>query len=508
MQRGRKSKENLNSSAFKTVIPTFTPQQVAFECLPDSTIATFSPYEYFDTWHVGFDSEKRFDTSRREGLIRNFPMIIQGDGMPWDLGNLYLMYKYNQAAASSTRPSIDTLDNIASHLLAYRRWLEDAQTKGQDIHELFFPEEAHRRVTYRYSRYLDRQTGKTISASTAGTRISVITNFYRGLSTGGLVGEYDNAPFKERRISIRTFNNLGLERLLTVITTDLRVSGARNNTDDSGYIIDEGRLRPISEEDQKLIFEYLPRFDRYRFTLMVLFALFTGARIATVGTLRIAELRALTNDAKQDPDGSVWLKIGFGTRIDMKLADRYKKRMRLCIPSQLLLQILEYIDSPSAALLRQQEASFYEDTDNNYVFLTDAGTPYVTSKTEIEDRQNDKYSQRINKRDRVDFVIAKGNGIRNLVNQFNDLILSENPNYKPWKFHYLRATFGLNYVRDALEAGLTRNETLDSLRALMGHASVATTLTYLDFSPNTEKIKAITEAHADRLDAVLRGQGE
>jgi len=502
--RGRKSKEELNSSAFKAVISAFTPLQVSFECTPSCNTAIFSPYEYFDTWHVGYDSEQGFNPIRKEGLIRNFPMIFQGDGKPWDLGNLYLMFMYNKAAAASVRPSIETIDSFASHLLAYRRWIEDAQSKGQEIHDLYFPDESHRRVTYRYSRYLDRNIGRTISASTASTRISVITNFYRGVQSGGLANELENEPFKERQVSIKAFNRIGLEKLITVVTTDLRTRQKPLGFDQGTSIRDGGKLHPISEADQGLLLDYLERFDRYHFTLMVLFSIFTGARIATVCTLRIDDLRALLNKADKDPTGFVWLKIGFRTRIDLKFADKNKAQMRLRIPSMLVMQIIGYVDSPEAMLRRQQKTSFYGDTDDNYVFLTEAGTPYITSKAEIEDRQSSEYSARLNMRDRVDFVISKGNGIRNWVNQLNNLIATENPDYSSWRFHDLRATFGLNFVRDALREGQSRNKILDSLKGLMGHSSIETTLRYLDYEPNTEKIKAVIKAHADRLDSALK----
>lgn len=503
MLRGRKSKEELNSSAFNAVISGFTPLQVSFECTPSCNTALFSPYEYFDTWHVGYDAEQGLNPIRKEGLIRNFPMIFQGDGKPWDLGNLYLLFKYNNAAATSVRPSIDSINSFASHLLCYRRWIEDAQSKGLEIHELYFPDESHRRVTYRYSRYLDRNVGRTISASTASTRISVITNFYRGVQSGGLANELENEPFKERRVAIKAFNRIGLEKLITVVTTDLRTRQKPLGLDQDTSIRDGGKLHPISEADQELLLDYLERFDRYHFTLMVLFSIFTGARISTVCTLRIADLRALLNKTGKDPTQFVWLKIGFHTRIDLKFADKDRAQMRLRIPSMLVMQIINYVDSPEAMLRRQQEASFYGDTDDNYVFLTEAGTPYITSKAEIEDRQSSEYSARLNMRDRVDFVISKGNGIRNWVNQMNNLIASENPDYSPWRFHDLRATFGLNFVHDALSEGQSRYEILDILKGLMGHSSLKTTLSYLDYEPNAEKIKAVLGAHADRLDSAL-----
>jgi len=65
------------------------------------------------------------------------------------------MAKFTEMAKLAP-PVITTLTSTAKHLLMYLRWIEHARSEGTDIHELYFPEEEERRVTWAYYRYLRR----------------------------------------------------------------------------------------------------------------------------------------------------------------------------------------------------------------------------------------------------------------------------------------------------------------------------------------------------------------
>ena len=126
-----------------------------------------------------------------DGVIRQFPVIIRGDGTPWDLGNLFLMYRFTEQAKIEP-PSVETIRGIAKHLMMYLRWIEHVRSQDKVIHELYFPDQEELRVTYRYHRYLRRllrENPQPISLGVAKVRMQAVIGFYRGILRGGLVRE-------------------------------------------------------------------------------------------------------------------------------------------------------------------------------------------------------------------------------------------------------------------------------------------------------------------------------
>ncbi len=176
---GNFSREELNSTAYLSKIRIFIPRKVVFE---DKNRATFSSYRFQDPYSLS--------GIRDDGIIRNFPILFRGNGEPWDIANLYLMNKMAEMAKFD-QVSVDTLETHAVHLLGFLRWLEDSNSRGNEINEYTFPNEPHNRVTYVYRRYLMRQlrqTPQSLSLNVASTRMGVVVAFYRALIIGGLVG--------------------------------------------------------------------------------------------------------------------------------------------------------------------------------------------------------------------------------------------------------------------------------------------------------------------------------
>ncbi|WP_406732615.1 hypothetical protein RJD39_14835 [Vibrio scophthalmi] len=509
MPRGQSSKEKLNSKAYRSRVKFFIPQKILYSVNSDHTYtAKFVPYEYYDSFGL-----EDTNYTKQEGFVKDFPIIYQGDQNPWDLGNSYLIYRYHSAASSHDFPSIASIERIAIHLLAFRRWIEhtasedtkknEKRTEGNQIlpmHELLLPDDKSRRVTYRYQRYLKKSLNKEISRSNAKQRINAVVGFYRWIKINN-VGHLQNSAFQEQDHSIQISNNIGLNRIISVVSTDLSKDFLGRDSNPPEGIMDGRVLHPISITDQKRLHSLLEMESLIhpQFVLMTKFALFTGARVQTVGTLRIKEIRDLEAVAKSNPNKNVGLPIGFGTRIDMKYGQKNQNRMLLTIPSNVVLDLINFINSEYSINRRLQPESYYGDTDDNYIFLANNGAPYITSKREILDRKNKIHSQRVSVIERVDFKVRKAEGIKNWISNVNKLLLNKHPDFQRFAFHDLRATYGLNYVDHEVAKGTSWLTIKENLMGLMGHTSIETSKTYIDYRASIKEREALSDIHANDL---------
>ncbi len=497
-QRGRKSKESLESSAKCDYNDIFQPIDVTYHIKDNVIEARFDRHSH----------NTRFTLAKREeGIIRKFPVIFRGDGTPWDLGNLYLIHKFSEAAKQFDMPPIETIQSAANHLTAYLRWIEHSQKKNSNtrIDIFHLPKDQFDRVTYRYKRYLLKAIkNRTISPSTASVRVSAVVAFYRALlenpeliSSNG-IQELDNEPFQKRLVKIGYKNAEGLEKLKTVATTDLTIKVPKRDHLDA--IVDGGRnLHPLSKDEQKAVSHALYRMDSRIFQLMCWVALFTGARMQTVCTLRVKHIVQLMES--EPVNGYVYLFVGQGTDVDVKYQDHKNKRYKVQFPYWLILLLFDYSLSEEASSRRGK--SFYGNgpDGDNYLFLNKDGGTYYTSKRELNDRQSVKYSQRIHGRNRVDFPITKGQAVRNFVTKLKENIRAYEPdlNLQEFSFHDFRATFGINYVNCELSNGVKPDIIVEHLKTLMGHMSVETTYRYLNYLNNNIKVRRISEAVASNL---------
>lgn len=488
MRPDKKSHQALNSNSRLSLIHVFVPAEVDFEKTSTGTqTAKFRPYRYTDL--------SLQLSPVNDGVIHQFPIILRGDGTPWDLGNLYLIRKFTEMAKLSP-PSVETFRKIAQHLMMYLRWIEHLQNDGNEIHELHFPRAEERRVTWAYYRYLRRllrQPEQPISLRVAKMRMQAVVNFYRGLDQWELVesSDIENVPFQESLSGIPVVNAVGLQFIKTVKNTNFTFRVPHRVT--IGTIRDGGALRPLDDAEQKIVLDHLERQKNRAFQLICLTSLFTGARIQTVCTLRLKDIQELSN--QQPRHGEVLLKVGAGTGVDTK----NQKNYRLHVPALLVEVLKSYMNSHEAQQRRQR--SFYQESDLNYVFLTSSGSPYYTSNAEIFDRQNSEFSHRISARDRVKFTIQKGNSVRNSLAKLIKDICRYNIYFSPFRFHDLRATYGMNFVRDADSAGI--NDVRNELKARMGHTNFETTQRYLQFDENNKIFRDSSAFHYNRLNRLI-----
>ena len=118
-----------------------------------------------------------------EGIYPDYPILIQGNGLPWTLGNMYLLKRLEFSARYEPK----TWRNVAGDLLHYLRWLEKSDPKISPLQ--FNAKQKFNRPTYRYRAHLIELVNQgLIKPNTASGRMSSIVAFYRGLVDYGRSG--------------------------------------------------------------------------------------------------------------------------------------------------------------------------------------------------------------------------------------------------------------------------------------------------------------------------------
>ncbi len=406
-----------------------------------------------------------------------FPVVLGGDGVPWAEANLYILARIE----NTIQPSMATFAAIAEDLAAYRRFLDET---GVDW--TAFPKHKLDRATYRYYGHLKYAAGAgEIAVGTAKRRMSAVIGFYRWLkSEGALVPE--NAPWKEsdRFIEFKSAHGFSVQK--KIVTTDVSINIPKQIDPYHGYINDGGKLRPLPLEEQIWLVEALEAADNPEMTLIHLMPLITGARIQTVLTFR---MRHALLDLQSMHSPEVRFPVGPGTGIDTK----NDKQMVLHIPVWFYQNLQSYALSDRARTRREKAAG--GNTEDQYLFLSVRGEPLYSSK-----------------RDARTFNVANqlhhakiGQGVRQFITErVIPYVRAKHgvPGFH-YRFHDLRATFGMNLTDHRLQMVEKGEATLHQVREFvktrMGHASAATTDLYLQYRQNLKFVRQVSDDYDSHL---------
>lgn len=430
------------------------------------------------------------------GYFPQFPVLITSNRDPWTLGNLYLL---RRLAFKADQYESETYSSIAKYLLKYLRFLENNGLDPLDFH----PRIPFKRPTYLFRQYLlDRVQAGQLSQSTASSNINAVINFYKGLvSYGVLDSQVLDYVHKAKDVLIPIITDSGFSKLLTISSSDLAIK-KQTKSKDPDAIQDGGSLFPLTKYQQEILFGQLRQSEQCIF-LFFLFSLMTGARIQTVGTLRVETLKK----ARKNSDGDLIITVGKATKIDTK----YGKNCRLHVPRILHHSLIVYANSATAK--RRREKSFYGDIDNNYLFLNRNGVPYYTSKLEKQERRNPEHHRKVGRETSAkSFQPKNGEAIRKYIGEvLIPSIRYKNPSFPHFRFHDLRATFGMNLLETLLRHIDDHNETvrskekvseeligtqwaLEQVQERMDHSNINTTMRYLNYRRNNQwRAKVVDE---------------
>lgn len=417
------------------------------------------------------------------------PVIIQSDGLPWEIGNLYLMGQLVTPALSNMK----TLSARAIHLKYYLQYLEHSNQ-----HFLDLPTQYQQRVPRKFKTFLQTVIEQhDFSAEYINNILSSIAHFYNYIQYQSLVSQSDieNKPFRERKVSISIHNRVGITRNISVITNDLKLRSSRIPMPSIGKLRDGGSLRPLSPEEQEIIFR---AFDKncasIELELMIRIAVGTGARQQSVCTLSIACIKtALNHLERRSESDHVVINTGYRHKTDSKGG----RLNRLIFSRNLIYRLVTYIDCERAENRRNKINSFYAETEDNYIFLTRTGNPYLTAERELIDRNNPKP---IWNTEAPVMVPKNGQSLRNELEKFINKVQKIEPNLQNFSFHDLRATYGMNIVRSLRDKDYPDSKIFDHVRQRLNHRSLTTTEAYLKFDSEIKEFNDIQDTFGMTFD--------
>jgi hypothetical protein len=441
-------------------LPVLRLTTVSPEPIPDALLVShFHRGERVEYWR----KFERGPAAQWRTFVR-FPVVCNADGSPWAPACMWLL---DRAKANPSR--VESLVPISQDLQAYRAYLESSKVKWDDFSSV----EKYSRPTYLFKTHLEHLIRtRAIGGSVAKRRMRSVVCMYRFLMDEPCMRfAPHNPPWIERRIGWASTDAVGLRRTGSSTSTDLAIRHRGMVRERPDCIDDGGKLRPLPAEEQACLLDALHRLGNPEHLNMQRTALLTGAREATITTLRVGLFLASPSTILQWP-----LKIlcGPGTGIDTKRDVRGKY---LLVPRELYTMLHIYANSDRAKERRAKSA--LKEDPFNYLFLSRGGKPFHPSKQE-----------RLRPPDVGTLApksVASGQALRHFIStRVIPLVRETIPNFH-YVLHDLRATFGMNHVDENLDqtlGGRDYQSVREDLRKLLWHARAETTDLYLKYREN------------------------
>ncbi|MCW5595608.1 MAG: site-specific integrase [Anaerolineales bacterium] len=457
----------------KVLLPVFQLSELADQGDPRSIERTIK----MGKGHAPLTYRYRYVWDEGEGRGYNYnllPVVLDRKSVPWALGTLFILSQLE----SETQPVIATYHSLADDLGAFKEWL-DSQDNPEEL--LFnFPKPKLRRTTYRYRGFLQQQIrAREIGARTAKRRMGTVVSFYKWIIASNHFTP-KNPTWEERDYLLSFKTAYGRQISKNVASTDLSIPAPKSADDFDGTILDGGRLRPLTGNEQEWLLEAAEAKGNSECLLLQLFMLGTGARIESACTLRVRHFfyPAPPYSKNLTGEGEVYrLKAGPGTGIETK----GDKPGTFQVPRALYELLHIYALSRRAEVRRNRYVSKHGEHPDPYLFLTQQGSPYYIAKAEAL-RFNPDLRRRYQKNGQPIRQFIKDHALPYVQNKYDKAFY-----YRP---HDLRASFGINTTEELLklveEGKITLHKARLIVKDLMWHKSVATTDLYLDYKNNND----------------------
>lgn len=476
------------SAVRKLILPAFIPTYV----LPRNEIT----HGNIATLHSQVIGGCEYSAiSRRDHLVANFgqlaastpegfnnyPVILNGLGIPWLEANIYLLSRLFEADQDIAR----TLETLSADLTHFGKTLE-----AKNVNFKEFPKFRQSRPTYLYRKQIERSIELNEFSLTIGKRrMGTAIAFYRWLMSERLV-QPSHAPWTERAANHSETDSHGFVKSRQVVTTDLTIRIKSGSDPHSDLINDAGNLRPLPEQEQEWLIDALAALGNTEGTLTHLIGIATGARTQTILTFRRRHVYQ-----EIDPQVSeVRVPVGPGTGIDTK----NNKRFVLFIPGWLYTKLCIYAHSDRYN--RRLYRSKYRDDENAPLFLTNRGTPYYQAREETRtfNPNNDIRHTKIGQTSRQFIAERVIPYIR---------LKSGNSSFS-YSLHDLRATFGMNetdHQMKLVNAGkITLHQAREHVKLKMAHESASITDRYLNYRANQAMVSHAQENYETHIARLMR----
>ncbi|MEZ8187560.1 hypothetical protein ACED29_17265 [Shewanella sp. 5S214] len=463
-----KFNEHFNSSAKITYLNQFRFGQLEF----DNPSASWQGHNYV----------------REHDYYPKFPVLIQSNGLPWDIANSYLMSLVQQKQPWE----MESVNTRAKGLLAYLRFLEHS-----NLNFLHLPKNNRQKAPYRFRAKLSELIYEGLSVSYAANCIRAVIDFYKHIVKWKLLNPemLENSPYQTIESLIAYISGDGFSRIKKIEAADIsiKIPAPQVPVD---RIKDGGILRPLSIAEQRVLKTYIDSPDsNTALSLLIKIAVTTGARLQTICTIRNHHIDYLCSELESRRKAgkariSIELNTGRFRDIDTKNGTSHK-----LLFSPDIIECL-YIYSISEVHEKRMFVSYYGKTRNNYLFLTRDGNPFYTSKKEILERQKEVAIPDINIKK---FIIKTGGSVDKLLKNLVKSMLDNHVEVKSFRIHDLRATFGMNLVRRLSASGISGIKLLITVRDRMGHKDISVTQRYLDFDEMLSDMETTTELYEKNL---------
>lgn len=367
------------------------------------------------------------------GKTAPLPRIFFDDGEPWLAANRYAAYLLTTTSGKNPK----TITSKMNHLKAYASWLEENQIDWRN-----FPKKQKDRCLFQYRGFLiDTREKGLLAASTVTTRMGAVIQFYRYAQREFLL-DPTAYLWNDNLKKLHFYTTVGLSRTLSVLSSELSIPNRKTK-----HACLEDGLLPITEKNRDLLIKFLFDNGQVELLLMCLIGFFTGARSETIRTIKISTLEKASNELTSDKIKI--LRIGPGTGVKTK----NDVQGYLALPSFLFSTLQKYAHS-TKRLIRQAKA---DSSQKDLLFLSFRGNMYS------ENTFTKLFSDLRNK-----------------------LISSGHTQFKNFKFHQSRATYGTCLMRIALDKTGSQSNAIIFVKERMLHKSESTTWKYIKFIEDTK----------------------
>lgn len=336
-----------------------------------------------------------------------------------------------------------------------------------------------------------------MSSDNARLHQSISTYFFRYSQEIGWIDSKAEL-WREETINIQ-FNSATQGRSNKQIsrpTQAIKRNRAKSTSLDANSILDGEPLRPLNDSDQKILVTALKNVAVPWLKYLTITCLLTGGRLGSIGTLRERHIESLK---KQISEGvkTPFLNAGY---IKTGIQTKNDKALRIYFPHI----AIKYLDTYLSSEVRKKDVKkaeknglIFKDKGNQHVFINHSGKHVYWSKFDIILIQ--------------DWIPPKSDPSSSTSHFISQILKPEmhSLGYKGrFRFHFTRATFGMNFLRNNYRSEMSNteiNNLIETLKELMGHSDIKTTPSYLNHYNSNLSDSPISLANAEFTKELLHG---
>ncbi|MGZ4161526.1 MAG: hypothetical protein ACXVNF_12145 [Neobacillus sp.] len=425
----------------------------------------------------------------------NFPFIVSKDtGIPFILACNFLYQQYELESPGKEVPTTITIRSHAHHLAHMLNFFYKYRDEI-DYLNFKFPIE-RQRPAYRYWEFLRKEI-KSGNLSRENARMYQTTSvrFFKYAQKIGLI---DSKAELWREETITTqYENEKQGKVNKVIVRPVHaIKRIRSKSVATDYISDGEPLRPLNNEEQKIVVAALKAVAPPWFKCLAITCLLTGARSGSIGTLR--EKHVI--DLKRQRDSGVLIPFLNAGTAETLIQTKNDKPFKIYFP----YSAIKYLDTYLSSNVRKRDLKktkdkgfIFEDKCNQHLLINQQGNHIYWSKFNI-----DLIS------DWMPPPTRPGSIISHFVSETLNPEMQRLGYIGRFTIHFLRATFGMNFLKANYRQNMSSeeiNKLLDNLKDLMGHSSIKVTQSYLNYYNTNLHNSPISLANEEFVNDLLGG---